>query len=157
MLIGLISDTHDLLRPEAERALANSDVILHAGDIGNVEILERLQAIAPVFAVRGNNDDPSEWPALPATYATVWEGISILMLHEIDFFRPAKLEMMPQLVIFGHSHKPASYEKQGIHFINPGAAGRKRFSLPISVAMLEVNAGKWNVEFINLLDERPLP
>ncbi len=157
MLIGLISDTHGLLRPEAEKALSKAEVILHAGDIGGAEILERLSAIAPVFAVRGNNDDPSEWPALTETHSAVWEGVSIFMLHDIEFFRPAKLEVMPQLVIFGHSHKPAAYEKQDIHFMNPGAAGRKRFSLPISVAMLEVNAGEWNVEFINLLDERPLP
>ncbi len=157
MRLGLISDTHGLLRPEAELALANVDIVLHSGDIGSPEILERLKIIAPVFAVRGNNDTETEWPDLPTTFVATWEGVSILMLHELEMVRPKMLSTQPNLIIFGHSHKPATFENEGVTYINPGAAGGKRFSLPVSVAVLTLNAGKWSCKWINLLDDRVLP
>lgn len=157
MLIGLISDTHGLLRPEAVQALAGVDLLLHAGDLHSRDILAGLEAIAPLQAVLGNNDSPADWLDLPHFFRGEYEGVRILMIHEVAHLRPDMLTPKPDLIIFGHSHKPAFYEQEGIHYLNPGAAGHKRFSLPISVALLKVDAGKWEVRFINLLDERPLP
>lgn len=154
MVIGLISDTHGLLRPEAVAALAGVDAILHAGDVGAPELVTRLQAIAPVQLVHGNNDPSDAWPH---TVVAVFEEVRVLMIHELDHLRPKMLEAEPHLIVFGHSHKPALYAKAGLHYVNPGAAGPKRFSLPISLALLHVHGADWRVEFINLLDERPLP
>lgn len=154
MVIGLISDTHGRLRPEVLTAFAGVDMILHAGDIGGAAVIEGLQAIAPVQQVRGNNDDRADGPD------TVWlrvDEVPILMLHELAHLTPVMLATEPRIVIFGHSHKPANYTEAGVQFINPGAAGSKRFSLPISVARLHIEGADWRVEFINLLDDRPLP
>jgi uncharacterized protein len=154
MVIGLISDTHGLLRPEAVAALAGVDLILHAGDVCGAQILTDLRAIAPVQHVRGNNDFLHDGPH---TVAATYEGVSLLMIHELAHLTAEMLAAEPAIIIFGHSHKPALYEQAGVTYLNPGAAGKRRFSLPISVARLHLAAGEWRAEFINLLDDAPLP
>lgn len=154
MVIGLISDTHGLLRPEACAALAGVDMILHAGDVGAPAIVAELGRIAPAQAVHGNNDPPDAWPH------HIWVrlgALDLLLIHEVVDVAAVVQARTPQLVVFGHSHKPASYAQGGVHYLNPGAAGPRRFSLPISVARLHVSGTDWQAEFINLLDERPLP
>ena len=149
-VLGLISDTHGLLREEALRALRGSDLILHAGDVGAPEILESLQTIAPVVAVRGNVDT-GEWAAaLPLTEVIPAGPAMIYMLHILQ-----DLDLDPAaagfaMVVSGHSHKPGQTEKDGVLYINPGSAGPSRFSLPVTVARLDLSVRPWNVEFIEL-------
>jgi len=149
-VVGLISDTHGLLRPEAVRALAGSDLIIHAGDVGTPEILDALRAVAPVVAVRGNVDR-GEWAsALPATAVAEVGGTLIWVLHDL-----AELDLDPAVagfgvVVSGHSHKPASAERGGVLFVNPGSAGRRRFKLPVTVGRLDLGRLPWEVEFVAL-------
>ena len=150
MIIGVISDTHGLLRPEAVAALADSDFIIHAGDVGDPAILERLNAIAPVTAVRGNVD-VGEWARkLPQTNVLQVEGCTIYVLHIID-----QLDLKPEAagfsaVIYGHSHKPHQETKSGVLYFNPGSSGPRRFALPISLGRLIVHAGRVTAELIEL-------
>ena len=135
--IGLISDTHSLVRPQAVEALTGVDMILHAGDIGNTAVLDSLREIAPVVAVRGNNDE-GEWAeSLPDWEVVEIGGVSIYMLHDLN-----EIDINPagtfQVVISGHSHKPAVEERRGVLYVNPGSAGSRRFTLPVSVAHLKV-------------------
>lgn len=138
--VGVISDTHGLLRPEAVAALQGSELIIHAGDIGSREVLDELAKIAPVFAVRGNNDR-DEWAhALPLTDVVEVGDRLVYLLHDI-----ADLDIDPAAagmaaVITGHSHKPVAETRDGVLFLNPGSAGPRRFKLPITVARLEVGA-----------------
>jgi putative phosphoesterase len=149
-ILGLISDTHGLLRQEAVRALHDSDLILHAGDVGAPEILDTLGKIAPVIAVRGNVDGGG-WAETLAYAEVIQAGsASIYMLHILQ-----DLEINPtaagfQMVVSGHSHKPSQTEKDGVFYINPGSAGPKRFQLPVTVARLDLGATPWRVEFIDL-------
>jgi len=150
MRIGVISDTHGLLRPEAVAALRNSDRILHAGDVGNPEILDRLRELAPVTAIRGNVDREPWANTLPVTEAIEVEGVSIYMIHDV-----AQLDLRPEaagfrVVIYGHSHQPKIEEKNGVLYFNPGSAGPQRFHLPVSVGMLEIKTGKIREQVINL-------
>ncbi|MDB5928354.1 MAG: phosphodiesterase [Polaromonas sp.] len=137
--IGLISDTHGLLRPEALAFLAGCDRIVHAGDIGSAAILDMLAGIAPLTVVRGNNDT-ADWAArLPDTALLQAGGISIYALHDL-----AQLAIDPasrglRVVVSGHSHKPRIEERHGVLFVNPGSAGPRRFSLPVSAAELLVD------------------
>jgi putative phosphoesterase len=139
--IGVISDTHGLLRPEAVEALAGCDAIIHAGDVGGPEILAGLERIAPVRAVRGNTDYGPFGASLPRT-AAVDLGAADLMawvLHDI-----AELDLEPvaagfSIVVYGHSHSPALEDRGGALFFNPGAAGPRRFDLPVTVGLLEVS------------------
>ena len=138
--IGLISDTHGLLRPEAERFLRGCDHIVHAGDIGNDRVLSELAEIAPVTAVRGNND-VGEWAAtLPQTQSLALGGVAIFVLHD---FKDLKMHPHPldaQVVICGHSHKPQVLRQpSGVLVINPGSAGPRRFSLPVTAAELIIS------------------
>lgn len=136
--VGLISDTHGLLRPEAVAFLRGSDVIVHAGDIGDANILSELNAVAPVTAVRGNNDQ-GPWADTIAESQTLHVGdVSIYVLHDL-----ARLDLDPvaagvRIVVSGHSHKPAVQTRNGVLYVNPGSAGPRRFSLPIAVAELEI-------------------
>jgi putative phosphoesterase len=136
--VGLISDTHGLLRPEAIRALSGVQHIIHAGDIGGPEILEGLRAIAPVDAVRGNNDK-GRWAAkIPLSLAIEFHGVRIHVLHDVK-----ELDVDPQaegfdVVVSGHSHKPLITELDGVQFVNPGSAGPRRFSLPVTLGFLDV-------------------
>jgi uncharacterized protein len=145
---GLISDTHGLLRPEAVRALAGVDLIIHAGDVGAPEILDALRAVAPVTAVRGNVDTGAWASALPADAVAEVGGTLIYVLHDLN-----ELDLDPAVagfgvVVSGHSHKPRSSERSGVLFVNPGSAGRRRFKLPVTVARLDLGSKPWSVEFI---------
>jgi putative phosphoesterase len=139
--IGLISDTHGLLRPEAVRALAGVRHIIHAGDIGGPEILAELSKIAPVHAVRGNNDKGAWAAEIPLYLALELEGVSIHVLHDVK-----EIDVYPKaagvdVVIAGHSHKSDVSERDGVIFINPGSAGPRRFSLPVTVGYLDIATG----------------
>jgi uncharacterized protein len=154
--LGIISDTHGLLRWEAEAALAGVDHIIHAGDVGTPEILERLRRIAPVTAVRGNNDKGSWADPLPATAIVDICGQRLYVVHDI-----AKLDVDPVVdgiaaIIAGHSHKPAVSEKDGVLFLNPGSAGPRRFNLPVTIAKLIVGEGAIRAELCNLQIRPPL-
>lgn len=150
-LIGVISDTHGLLRPEAVAALKKVDLIIHAGDIGKEEVLEGLRQIAPVTAIRGNCDRGSWAKAYPETAKVEIENIRILILHDVK-----QLDFKPEdekinIVISGHSHKPKEEIKDGVTYINPGAAGPKRFSLPVSVALLQIDDSGVKVNFMDII------
>ncbi|MBZ5591129.1 MAG: metallophosphatase family protein [Acidobacteriia bacterium] len=153
-LIGLISDTHGLLRDEALRALEGSDLIVHAGDVGKLEIIGALEAVAPVVAVRGNIDRGAWASKLPLTAVAEAGPATIYVLHDVH-----ELDLDPaaagfQIVVSGHSHKPAREERGGVLYINPGSAGPQRFQLPITVARLHLAQKPWNVEFIELSSGR---
>jgi putative phosphoesterase len=139
MRVGLISDTHGLLRPEAVEALAGVDHILHAGDIGTAEILTSLGHIAPVTAVRGNNDKGPWASAIAEVEVATFAGLHVYMIHDV-----AELDLDPvasgfAAVIAGHSHRPRVERKGGVLFVNPGSAGPRRFKLPVTVGFLEVD------------------
>ena len=148
--VGLISDTHGLLRPEAVVALHGSELILHAGDVGKVEILDELRKIAPVVAIRGNVDTAPWCSSLKETDVVQTEAATFYLIHNI-----ADLDLHPSaagihIVLFGHSHQPARYKKDGVLYINPGSAGPRRFNLPISMATLDLRATPWAVQFVTL-------
>lgn len=150
MQIGIISDTHGLIRPEAIAALANSELILHAGDIGKPEVLETLETIAPVIAVRGNNDKGAWAAAIPERQTVAIEGLSVHLLHiatELDF-NPKTAGV--QIVISGHSHKPSLQDLNGVLFLNPGSAGPRRFKLPVTIAQLQVTGTTAEAEIVAL-------
>jgi putative phosphoesterase len=135
--IGIISDTHGLLRPEAERRLAGVDHIVHAGDIGRPEIIETLRRIAPVTAIRGNVDS-AEWAReYPDTVLLHLAGIPIYVLHDLKTLQ-ADLGAGVDVIVFGHSHVPKIETVGGVLYLNPGSAGRRRFNLPITLATLTV-------------------
>lgn len=150
MTIGVISDTHGLLRPEAFVALQGSQLILHAGDVGDPEILEKLRAIAPTVAVRGNVDEGSWAAALPLSTVVGVGELRIYMLHDIAALDLDPVSAGVAAVIFGHSHRPSSETRDGVLFFNPGAAGPRRFKLPISVARLRVDGEGLAHEIITL-------
>src|SRR6185312_6225530 len=149
-MIGLISDTHGLLRPEALAALEGSDLIIHAGDIGNPTIIEQLHAVAPVVAVRGNIDKDAWASQLPTTTVIQTKSTLIYVLHDIQQLDldPAAAEF--NIVISGHSHKPGRTEHAGVVYVNPGSAGPRRFQLPITVARLNLVQSPFTVDFIDL-------
>ncbi len=147
MRLGLISDTHGLLRSEALAALQGSDRIVHAGDIGNAAILEQLAAVAPVTAVRGNNDHGPWADALPETAWLQIEGVAVCVVHDL---KTLKLDRPAGVVIAGHSHKPLVERREGMLFVNPGSAGPRRFSLPVSVGELLVEHGEAKARLITL-------
>jgi uncharacterized protein len=149
MLVGLISDTHGLLRPEALVALQASSLIVHAGDIGRPEILDRLNAVAPTFAVRGNIDSQPWAAALPMTEAVEAGPHLVWVLHDI-----AQLDLDPTIgfaaVVYGHSHRPAIETRDGVLYVNPGSAGPKRFRLPVTVGRLHVTDDRLWPEIVEL-------
>ncbi len=150
MKIGLISDTHGLLRTEALEALAGCDHLLHAGDIGKAAILDDLRRIAPLTAVRGNNDEGLDWAReLPEWVELQLGGIGIHLAHQaVDV--PAQLPEPVRVVVTGHSHKPLIEERDGRLWINSGSAGPRRFKLPISVALLHIENGAVRAELVAL-------
>lgn len=134
--IGLISDTHGLLRPEALDFLAGCDHIVHGGDIGNPGILERLAELAPLTVVRGNNDR-EDWAAeIPETASLRFGPVSLYAIHDLKALDIDPAAAGVRVVVSGHSHRPACVERAGVLYLNPGSAGRRRFSLPISCAEL---------------------
>ena len=148
--VGLISDTHGLLRPEAVEALQGSELIIHAGDVGNPEILESLRGIAPVVAVRGNVDT-AEWAqGLPLTAVAEAGAVLIYVLHDVNAVDLNPRAAGFQIVVSGHSHKPGQMEREGVLFVNPGSAGPRRFQLPVTVARLDARTTPYAVEFVEL-------
>jgi putative phosphoesterase len=150
MFIGVISDTHGLLRPEAVAALQGAEHIIHAGDVGDPAILEQLARVAPVTAVRGNVDRDAWAQKLPETNVLEVAGVSIYVLHNL-----AELDLKPEAagfaaVIYGHSHVPKQETKKGVLYFNPGSAGPKRFKLPVSVGRVIVAGGKVKAEVMEL-------
>ena len=151
MLVGVISDTHGLLRPEAIEALRGSEHIIHAGDIGAPEIIPALEEIAPVSAIRGNVDREPWAKKFPETDVVELAGVHIYVIHDLK-----ALDLNPRAagfaaVISGHSHQPKQEMKDGVLYFNPGSAGPRRFRLPISVGRLEIVAGKMSGRIIELL------
>ena len=151
MIVGVISDTHGLLRPEAVAALRGSEHIIHAGDIGAADIVPVLQEIAPVTAIRGNVDHDPWCSKFPETEVVELAGVSIYIIHDVN-----ALDLHPQaagfkVVISGHSHQPRQEVKDGVLYFNPGSAGPRRFKLPITVGRLDIGDGVVCAEIINLL------
>jgi len=156
--VGVISDTHGLLRPEALAFLLGSDRIVHAGDVGDPAILDELSTIAPVTAVRGNVDTATWAAALPETQVLDVAGVRIYVLHDLAQLniRPAALRI--GVVISGHSHKPLTERRGGVLYLNPGSVGPRRFSLPISIAELTIADGRVDARIVQLaLAEGPAP
>lgn len=137
--VGVISDTHGLLRPSAVEALTGSHVILHAGDVGGQDVLDSLSEIAPIHVVRGNTDHGSWADALPRTEVVAVEGSTFYMVHDIEDLDldPAAADV--DMVVYGHSHRPDVSTRDGVVYFNPGAAGHRRFSLPVTVGRVEVS------------------
>ncbi|WP_263417586.1 metallophosphoesterase family protein [Terriglobus albidus] len=150
-LVGVLSDTHGLLRPEVLPALSGVDHILHAGDIGSQQILDDLRSIAPVTAIRGNTDTHGPCALLPATEMVELAEHFFYLVHDI-----AQLDINPSAagvdcIIFGHSHKPSFEERQGVFYLNPGSCGPRRFSLPITLALLEIDGERIMHRLIHLI------
>lgn len=146
--IGLISDTHGQMRPEALVALKRSELIIHAGDIGKPEVLEALQQIAPLAAIRGNNDRDAWAKKLPDILDLHINGCRIRVIHDVNDL--AKVDPAADAVISGHSHKPGVFTRNGVLFINPGSAGPRRFKLPVAVSRLRIKNGKLHATILNL-------
>ena len=149
-VIGVISDTHGLLRPEAVEALRGVELILHAGDVGSPEVLDALQGIAPVVAVRGNNDKGAWAEELPAWEVAEVGVVFIYMIHDVKEIDLSPAAAGFQVVVSGHSHKPSVEERKGVLYVNPGSAGPRRFKLPISVARLTVSGETISAEVVEL-------
>jgi putative phosphoesterase len=150
MRIGIISDTHGLLRPEALKTLQGAEHILHAGDVGDPAILDALRAIAPVTAIRGNIDEGGPCNHLPPTELVELGGRSIYMLHDVK-----RLDLNPggagiAAVVFGHSHKPLVEWRRSVLFLNPGSAGPRRFELPVTLAWLKIEANEVGARIVHL-------
>lgn len=148
--VGLISDTHGLLRPQALEALRGSELILHAGDVGKPEILAALRELAPVIAVRGNVDTANWARTLPETAAAEAGKVLLYILHDVH-----ALDLNPaaagfHIVVSGHSHQPGKLERDGVLYINPGSAGPRRFQLPVTVARLNLQSKPFAVEVVEL-------
>lgn len=148
--IGIISDTHGLLRDEAVRALQGSDLIIHAGDVGKPEILDALNSIAPVTAVRGNVDTGAWALRLPATSVVEAGSTLIYVLHNLQDLDLDPAASRFHVVVSGHSHVPSRDERHGVIYLNPGSAGPRRFSLPITLARMDLSKTPPRIEFVNL-------
>jgi len=148
--VGVISDTHGIVRPEAKNALKDSDLILHAGDVGTPDVLKQLRAIAPTIAVRGNVDRDAWAQSLPLTEIVEVGEVRIYVLHDLSAFDldPRAAELAA--VVSGHSHRPTAEVRGGVLFLNPGSAGPRRFSLPLTIAKLRVIGKSLSHEFIEL-------
>ncbi|MCY1438871.1 phosphodiesterase [compost metagenome] len=152
MKVGVISDTHGLLRPEALVALQGCEQIIHAGDIGSQKILEQLESIAPLYVVRGNNDQEELWAQkLPDLLRFDLNGWQTLLVHDIADV-PMELHPDVKLVITGHSHKPNLEWREDRFYLNPGSAGRRRFKLPVTLALLEVGEASIEPKLVYLLE-----
>jgi uncharacterized protein len=153
VIVGVISDTHGRLRPEAVNALENSDYLIHAGDIGDPEILGKLESLAPVTAIRGNVDRENWALKIPTTNVLEVGGLSIYILHDL-----AQLDLKPDaagfaVVIYGHSHEPKQETKNGVLYFNPGSAGPRRFTLPVTVGRLIVEGRSVRGEILHIVDK----
>lgn len=151
-LVGVISDTHGVLRPQAAQALRGVELIIHAGDIGHPRVLTALEEIAPVQAVRGNTDR-GEWArGLPLSRLLEVGGVRLYVLHELQALDQTRRPWLRfQAVIYGHSHQPRLERQDGVLYLNPGSAGPRRFTLPVTLALLRVQEGRLQAEVVNLL------
>ena len=148
--VGLISDTHGLIRAEAIRALRGCDLLIHAGDIGNPEVIEPLRALAPTFVIRGNVDTEAWASSIPATEVVEVDGRFIYVLHDVS-----QLDLDPvaagfAAVVSGHSHQPSIRSRDGVLYVNPGSAGPRRFKLPVTVALLRVTGDGMQPQIVEL-------
>ena len=154
LVVGVLSDTHGLVRSEVLAALADADHIVHAGDVGGPEVLDALAAIAPVTIVRGNNDLDAWGQTLPAVAEVELGGAKIHVVHDLADLDIDPLETGVDVVISGHSHKPTQSYEHEVLYLNPGSAGPRRFKLPLYVARLHLRAGEPTVEFVDLVPAR---
>ena len=148
--VGVISDTHGLLRPEALAVLRGCDAILHAGDIGKPEVLAELGAVAPLTAVRGNNDHGPWAAAVPETALVRFDGVAVYVLHDRAELRRTPAPSGTRVVVAGHSHQPLVEERDGVLHLNPGSAGPRRFRLPIAVAELAIDGADVRARVVEL-------
>jgi putative phosphoesterase len=151
LIIGVISDTHGLLRPNALAALRGSDYVIHAGDIGDPDILQKLAQIAPVTAIRGNVDREAWARKIPSTNVLEVGGISVYVLHNLQ-----ELDLNPDaagfaVVAYGHSHVPKQESKNGVLYFNPGSAGPRRFRLPVTIGRLKVQGDRVSGEIVEIV------
>jgi hypothetical protein len=156
-IVGVISDTHGLVRPAALGALAGAELIVHAGDVGTPDVLDQLRAVAPVVAVRGNNDRGPWAGELSTTEVVELDGVLLYVLHDVK-----ELDLDPRAagfraVIAGHSHRPGIEERDGVLFLNPGSAGPRRFTLPITMARLRLRGGALDATIVRLEEGSPSP
>lgn len=149
IVIGVISDTHGLLRPEVLDCLQDCQHIIHAGDIGSADIIAKLEKIAPLNIIRGNIDKAAWAKKIPVTDFFQIKKTTIYCLHNIQDLDLDPKAAEVNLVISGHTHQPALYEKDGVSFLNPGSVGPRRFSLPISMAKIYLNDGPFRVDFVS--------
>jgi putative phosphoesterase len=148
ILVGVISDTHGLLRPQAVGALRGSDIIIHAGDVGSSAVIEELRGVAPTFIVRGNVDTQSWAAALPMTELIEVGELLFYALHDVS-----QLDLDPAgfaAVVFGHSHQPSIETRAGVLFLNPGSAGPRRFKLPVTIARIRVSGQRLRPEIVEV-------
>ena len=151
MKIGVISDTHGLLRPEVAPALHGVERILHLGDVGKISILHELEAIAPVTAIRGNVDREGPCSELPETEVVLCEGHYLYMLHDLSTLHLDPAAAKFAAVLFGHTHAPTSYTRKGVLYFNPGSCGPRRFQLPVTIGFLTLGEdGEWKAEIVSL-------
>lgn len=141
MKIGVVSDTHGLLRPEVTPALRGSEQILHLGDVGDASILKALEKIAPVHAVRGNIDRSGPCSRLPETDVLLFEGHYVYLLHDISALHLDPAAAKFSAVLYGHSHRPSIAHKKGVLYFNPGSCGPRRFDLPVTIGFLHLDSG----------------
>jgi hypothetical protein len=148
--IGVISDTHGLLRPEAADALRGCELVIHAGDIGTPDVIDALRGVAPVVAVRGNNDRGAWARRIPRSLRIPIGETSIYVLHDVKelVFDPRKKGI--RVVVSGHSHRPVAENRDGVLYLNPGSAGPRRFNLPVSVARLEISGGEVRARLLRI-------
>lgn len=150
MRVGVVSDTHGLLRPEAVAALTGADHILHAGDIGKGEIVARLSGIAPVTAIRGNVDRAADVARFPATATVTLGGRRFHLVHALEDLALDPAAEGIDAVVFGHSHKPSVREEGGVLWLNPGSAGPRRFRLPVTLAVVAIAGGRLDATLVPL-------
>ncbi len=148
--VGVISDTHGLMRPQAVKAMHGSDLIIHGGDVGEPEILDTLESIAPVHTVRGNVDYEPWTQRLPRTKVVEAGDVLIYVLHNLYNLNIDPVVSGFRMVVYGHSHRPSIEEKRSVIFLNPGSAGPRRFSLPVSVARVKVTGNEIETEIMEL-------
>ena len=152
--IGIISDTHGLVRPEALDALKGVEQIIHAGDIGNLDVLHKLQTIAPVVAVRGNHDQGQWAERVPVTKVVKMGTHRFYVLHELAHIDVDPAVSAFSVVIFGHSHKPVAEKRNDVLYLNPGSAGPRRFRLPVTLARLHISGQTIESECVELIPSR---
>ena len=150
--VAVISDTHDLLRPSVLEYLNGIDLIIHAGDVGSLEMLKQIQGIAEVCAVRGNIDYWADNTILPLSNGIVVGGLFIYLIHNLDHLDISLLDAEVDIVVSGHTHQPHEYEQDGVLFLNPGSIGPRRYDYPISLLLLTINNRSHTLEQIVLVD-----